>query len=281
MQEIANATVISNVPEVVLEEVIEFRCAINVRNLIKSAYKIYLDEANMPGPPAKDNVLLGGHPEKTPIERGPAWIDSERYSIDAKAERTVDREMMQGPMLQVILEDRFQLKVHWETGERPVYALTVAKGGPKLKPFKEGSCTPFPQLDLSSGPPQLPPQLPPGQKYCSWGGGVLGPDATNVRIDADGATMDQFSKTLLNLFVRQWVIDRTGLTGKFDIHLEYALPDEWRQRYAERTGRPLSEIPETPTIFDALQQQLGLKLESTKGPAEILVIERIERPSPN
>ena len=86
---------------------------------------------------------------------------------------------------------------------------------------------------------------------------------------------------MLNLFVDRWIVDRTGLTGKFDFHLEYAMPDEFRQRYAERTGRPLSEIPETPTIFDALQEQLGLKLESTKGSAEILAIERIERPSPN
>jgi len=184
-------------------------------------------------------------------------------------------------MLQIILEDRFQLKVRWETGERPVYALTVAKAGPKLKPFKEGSCTPIPWPDVSSGPPTPPPQLPPGQKYCSWGGGVRGFDATNVVINADGATMDQFSKSLLNLFVDRWIVDRTGLTGKFDIHLEYAMPDEFRQRYAERTGRPLSEIPETPTIFDALQEQLGLKLESTKGPTEILVVDRIERPSPN
>jgi uncharacterized protein (TIGR03435 family) len=257
------------------------RC-VNVRSLIKSAYKTYLDDADMPGPPAKDFVLLGGvnGPEKTPVERGPAWMDSERYSIEAKAERAVDREMMQGPMLQIILEDRFQLKTHWEIGERPVYALTVAKGGPKLKPFKEGSCTPFQAFDVSS-PPQPRPQLPQGQKHCSWGGGIMGPDATNVRIDADGATMDQFSKGLLNLFVDRWIVDRTGLTGKFDIHLEYAMPDEWRQRYAERTGRPLTEIPETPTIFDALQEQLGLKLESTKGPTEILVIDRIERPSPN
>ena len=257
------------------------RC-VNVRNLIKSAYKTYLDEANMPGPPAKDFVLLAGvnGPEKTPIERGPAWMDSERYSIEAKAERAVDRDMMQGPMLQIILEDRFQLKTHWETGERPVYALTVAKGGPKLKPFKEGSCTPLPAFDVSS-PPQPPPQLPQGQKYCSWGGGVMGLVATNVRIDAEGGTIDQFSKGMLNLFVDRWIVDRTGLTGKFDIHLEYAMPDEFRQRYAERTGRPLSEIPETPTIFDALQEQLGLKLESTKGPTEILVVDRIERPSPN
>ena len=191
-------------------------------------------------------------------------MDSERYSIEAKAERAVDRDMMQGPMLQIILEDRFQLKVRWETGERPVYALTVAKGGPKLKPFKVGSCTPIPQIYMSSGPPQFP-QLPPGQTYCSWGGGVGGPDATNVVIHAEGGTIDQFCKSLLNLFVDRWIVDRTGLTGKFDIHVQYAMPDEFRQRYAERTGRPLSEIPETPTIFDALQQQLGLKLESTKG----------------
>jgi bla regulator protein blaR1 len=255
------------------------RC-MNVMRLIKSAYKTYFDEPNMPGPPAIEEVLLGGRPQKTPVEGGPGWVDSELYSIEAKAERAVGREMMQGPMLQLILEDRFQLKVRWDTGERPLYALTVAKGGAKLKPSKEGSCTPMPWPD-SSGPPSLPPQLPPGQKYCSWGGGVRGPNATNVVLDAEGGTMDQFSKSLLNLFVDRWIDNRTSITGKFDFHLEYAMPDEFRQRYAERNGRVLSEIPSTPTIFDALQEQLGLKLESTKGPTEILVIDRIERPSPN
>jgi hypothetical protein len=133
------------------------RC-VNVRTLLQSAFKTYVDEANLPLP-ARDGVLLGGGPQRTPIEPGPAWIDSERYTIEAKAEGTVDRGMIKGPMLQIILEDRFQLKVHWEDREIPIYGLTVAKGRPKLKPFREGSRKPMPLPDLnglSVPPPPLP-----------------------------------------------------------------------------------------------------------------------------
>ena len=151
------------------------RC-MNVRTLIRSAYKTYLDDPSIPGPQGKDDVLLGGMLLTTPITGGPAWIDSERYMIEAKAEGPTDREIMQGPMLQSILEDRFQLRVHRESREVPVYVLTVGKGGPKLKRFQEGSCIPMHMPDFNdvTGPPPPPPQLPTGQRYCAWGGGVRG-----------------------------------------------------------------------------------------------------------
>jgi len=93
------------------------------------------------------------------ISGGPEWIDSERYDIDAKAERIAKSEMMQGPMLQALLEDRFKLKIHHGTREIPVYNLTVAKDGSKLQPFKEGSCTPNDFL-LNPFPPPLVPGRP-------------------------------------------------------------------------------------------------------------------------
>jgi hypothetical protein len=88
------------------------------------------------------------------VEGGPGWINSERYQVDAKAEGSQSQGMMHGPMLQALLEDRFKLKIHRETREAPAYALTVAKGGPKLHPFKEGSCVP---LDLDKILEQFPP----------------------------------------------------------------------------------------------------------------------------
>jgi uncharacterized protein (TIGR03435 family) len=94
-----------------------------------------------------------------PIKGGPDWIHSEVYEITAKAEGLLGVEMMQGPMLQALLEDRFQLKIHRETNGGPVYALTLAAGGSKLKPFQEGTCTKMP-LTFS------PPVLPSGQWYC-------------------------------------------------------------------------------------------------------------------
>ena len=108
----------------------------NVRNLISNAYLIFANGVD-------------AHPENdrlTQVEGAPDWIGSSAnprgskffYTIEAKAESPQSRFMMMGPMLQIILEDRFKLKVHWETREVPVYALTVAKNGPKLKPYVEG-----------------------------------------------------------------------------------------------------------------------------------------------
>jgi uncharacterized protein (TIGR03435 family) len=77
------------------------------------------------------------------VEGGPSWIDSIAYNIEAKAQNGASRALMSGPMLQALLEERFKLKLHRETREVPVYALTVAKGGSKLKPFEEGNCIEF------------------------------------------------------------------------------------------------------------------------------------------
>jgi uncharacterized protein (TIGR03435 family) len=255
---------------------------LTVRKLIQSAYKTYVADPRAPFSD-EDGVLLGGA-RTTSIEGGPAWIDSEQYMIEAKAEAIANRKVMQGPMLQWILENRFQLKAHWSSRETPLYVLTVAKSGPKLKRFQEGSCSATPQPDISalSGPPPAPPQLPTGQRYCQWGGGVNGNTrATLVEITAEGGTLEQFSRSFLYGLEDKQVIDRTRLTGKFDIRLQFAIDEEFRQRYAEAQGIPLSDLPTTPSIFDALQEQLGLKLESSKGPVEVLVIDSVQKPSEN
>jgi len=123
-----------------------------------------------------------------PIDGGTAWIHSERHSINAKAESKATPEMMQGPMLQALLEDRLKLKIHRETREIPVYALAVAKGGLKLEQFKEGSCTPRPPIDLTK-PPAPPPTLPSGGKYCTNVGTLKGP---TMVVNVEGATLDDF-----------------------------------------------------------------------------------------
>jgi bla regulator protein BlaR1 len=205
-----------------------------------------------------------------PIKGGPAWIHSDLYVINAKAEGTPSQEMMQGPMLQALLEDRFKLKIHRETREIPVYALTVAKSGSKLKPFKEGSCT--------SMPLTFPPAaLAPGQRYCKAMVGLIKP-----AVEAEGSTLAEFSK-LLELILDRPVMDTTGIMGRFDIHLEFA-PDESTPRLlparGDAAGATLSDPAGAP-IFTAIQEQLGLKLVPAKGPGEFLVIDRVERPSEN
>jgi uncharacterized protein (TIGR03435 family) len=249
----------------------------SVRILLRSAYRTYLDDSTGMGLSPMDAVLMGAGNRKNPTDGVPDWVDTDLYTIEARAERVTDRALMQGPMLQAILEDRFKMKVHWEAREIAVEALVVAKGGSKLKPFVEGSCVPIGIRPFTMEPPSFQPP-PPGQHYCSYGGGIRGPDAVNAVFDFEGITLDQFAKLFLSGGPR-FVIDKTGLAGKFDIHLEQAIPEESRQRLAE-IGQELR--PSTaPPHEEALEKQLGLKLEKTKGPVEFHVVDHIERPSAN
>jgi uncharacterized protein (TIGR03435 family) len=173
-------------------------------------------------------------------------------------------------MMQALLEDRLKLKIHRETREVPVYALTVAQGGSRLKPFEEGSCTNMPLT--------VPlPALAPGQAYCKVRVGIQRP-----AVDAQGSTLTEFSQ-LLDLVLDRPVIDMTGIPGKFDIHLEFAI-NEATPRFLPggdlaRFAGPASNAA-APSIFTAIQQ-LGLKLEATNGPSEFLVIDHVERPIVN
>ena len=125
----------------------------------------------------------------------------------------------------------------------------------------------------------LPPPAP-GQKYCKVLVGIRRPG-----IDAQGSTLAEFSK-LLDLVLDRPVIDTTRITGRFDIHLEFA-PDQATPRFlpggdvANRPGFTPSDPTGSASIFTAIQQQLGLKLTPAKGPSEFLVIDHVERPSEN
>lgn len=208
---------------------------------------------------------------RVPVEGGPAWINSVRYQINAKADGARGQGMMRGPMLQTLLEDRFKLKIHHETREVPAYALTVAKGGLKLHPFLEGSCIPRDfTLFFEQFPPLPLPELPPGQKYCGGGTTVKG---ANVTLEATGMSIDNFIKYSLPELDRP-VVNKTGITGLFDFHLEYE-PDE-----PTGAGATPAEVA-GPSIFTALDRQLGLKPELAKAPGDFLVIDHVERPSAN
>jgi bla regulator protein blaR1 len=197
-----------------------------------------------------------------PVDGGPSWLSSESYTINAKAADEASVFRMLGPMMQTLLEDRLKLKTHRETREIAIYNLVVAKGGPKLKPFREGSCTALPTPEPGKAPVP-PPALPPGQHYCKISGGAVG---SNFEMNAEGITLDDFASVFLS--GARPVVNTTGITGKFDIHLEFA-PD----------GDPGD--PTGPSVFTAIQEQLGLKLESARGKGEFLVIDHVERPDEN
>ncbi len=216
------------------------------------------------------NALADGHlnlnAEPTPITGGPPWIHSASYDIKATDEGNPSVPMMLGPMMQRLLEDRFQLKIHRQTSEGPVYFLTVARGGPKLH-ASEGNCTPY------YGFPR--PPLAPGQKYCETMISGIKPS-----VQADNATLDEFSKTL-RLVVDRPVIDKTGISGRFDLRVEFAREGTELEALRLKGPSPASDPRGVPEIFTAIQEQLGLKLESGRGPVDALVIDHIERPTEN
>jgi bla regulator protein BlaR1 len=210
------------------------------------------------------------------VEGGPEWVKTDFYTISATAEGNPSEEVMRGPMMQALLEDRFKLKMHRETREGPVYALTVAKGGPKLQPFKEGSCVLW---DWTAPRGTLPPMLPQ-QQQC--GASLMRRNPPNAAIDVQGATL-QVIAYMLGLPLDRPVVDRTGIAGLFDIHLEFG-PEgsSMGPPPPPPPGRPTPEPSDPgPSIFTAIQEQLGLKLEPAKGPLDVLVIDHIERPSEN
>jgi len=177
------------------------------------------------------------------VSGGPGWIGNERYEINAKAESgTENKPGEMGLRLQGLLADRFQLKLVHETRELPIYTLVVAKGGSKLK------------------------------ESTVEGGMSMGPRMITVK----GMGMGSFTTQLSHLLGRK-VLDRTGLTSGYDFKLEWT-PDS-AQAFEPKEGAA-ADSP-GPSLFTALQEQLGLKLESTKGPVEILVIEHAERPTEN
>jgi uncharacterized protein (TIGR03435 family) len=196
--------------------------------------------------------------------------------IDARAEGAPGEGMMNGPMMRALLEDRFQLKVRHESREVPVYELTAGKNGAKVHQFQEGTCT--------THDPNLPMPPPvPGGNPCMY---VFQPGKESGLLvaKAQGATFDHFCK-LIAFAAGRPVVNKTGLTGLFDFRVEFA-PDE-NTPFSTDGGPgpdfvpPPAAQPAGPSLFVALQEQLGLKLEPGRGPRDFLVIDGVKRPSEN
>jgi uncharacterized protein (TIGR03435 family) len=226
--------------------------------------------------PLRELVRFAYDVQSARLMGGPDWIRSERFDIVARAERDLPGWTPAGPpiplllMMRALLTDRFGLVVHQETRELPIYALTVArddrKFGPELRPssLECGATQP--------GPPARPP-AGPDQPSC---GARIGPG----QMAMGGMPMTELA-TILSNFVQRTVIDRTGLAGTFDIHLSWT-PDRLPQGPPPPGAPPLPPVdPNGPSLFAALTEQLGLKLEPQQAPLDVLVIDRVERPTPD
>jgi uncharacterized protein (TIGR03435 family) len=210
---------------------------------------------------------------------GPEWIRYDKYSIEASAPGVSDRDVLLGPMLRTLLEDRFKLQVHRETHEAPMYALTVAKGGLKIHPMGPGGCQDQDAAEIGD-PRAAAAAVLAGTAKPSCGSMTMASTPGHSRWTIGGTTLSGFADTL-SVWMDHHVIDRTGLPDtQFNIHLEFA-PDEHVPGADKRNPRTEFEPADAPLIFAALEQQLGLKLEPIKGPQGVLVVDHIEKPTPN
>ena len=202
----------------------------------------------------------------TLVTGGPSWIQSDAYTIDAKA-GTSGTPTMLGPMLQTLLEYRFKLRVHYETRDVPVYDVWMAKDGVKAPRFDEGRCMPLYSLREDV----VPPPLSAGRRWCS---GAITQEGAFVRLDVEGATIAEFSKLFLSAqpFVGRRVNERTGgFPWRFDFHL----------RFAPRPDTDRDSPPDGyPSLFVALEE-IGLTLEPGMGSGRFLVIDSVARPTGN
>jgi uncharacterized protein (TIGR03435 family) len=194
------------------------------------------------------------------ISGGPSWMESDHYDILAltPGETRPDHDQ-QMAMLRNLLADRFKLTFHREPKEFSIYALEVAKGGAKLG-AKDGS-----GLRESTAPADDPPKL------------ISTVYPQKLVLPARNATMAEFVSLLQRAVLDRPVVDKTGLTGRYDFDLEWA-PDE--TQFGGEVGVASADA-QSPPFFTALEQQLGLRLEATRGPVEALVVDTAERPSAN
>jgi uncharacterized protein (TIGR03435 family) len=213
--------------------------------------------------------------QESQISGAPNWLNSEKYDIDARMEKSVADELrkldpMQSlperqRMLQALLADRFKLTLHRETEELPVYVLAIAENGPKIQEAKPG--------DAYTNGIKGPDGRPGGPGNIRMGRGML---------TGQALSMADFVRALSEQLGRP-VLDKTGLTGKYDVALQWT-PGESELPMLRRTeGTPSAPnfAPPGSAIFTAIQDQLGLELESQDSPVETLVIDHVEKPSEN
>jgi uncharacterized protein (TIGR03435 family) len=181
--------------------------------------------------PLQDSLILGI----------PAWINSDRFDVDARAEEPLSSDEL-GPALLSLLEERCQLRTHRESRELPVYLLSVAKGGPKMK---------------NDDPPS------------TYGGNTFG-SVGNLPLYARPISQ---LVTFLSPQLDRPVVDKTNLKGYYDIELRFTPP------YQDGAATPSTRDSTTVTVFTAVQEQLGLKLEAGKAAVEVVVIDSVQKPT--
>jgi bla regulator protein BlaR1 len=221
--------------------------------------------------------VWGNEVQSREFSRLAKWVDTDLYTIEARVATGNPTKDQMRLMVQTLLADRFQLTAHFETREVPVFELRLAKAGkpgPKLIAHADG-----PPCDK---PGASPVADAPGFYFACHTFSPYFDLGTRLVLGSRDVSMDMLAGTLSEIlggplaFGRP-IIDKTGLTGSFDFTLEFAR----ERRTSPGFDSPVASDPTGPTALEALRDQLGLKLESTKASIPILVIDKLERPSEN
>jgi uncharacterized protein (TIGR03435 family) len=224
---------------------VHFNC-LSLTTYVRQAYGFY----------ANGTRNQFGHTLK--IEGGPAWINSDEFRIDATARADTNQGVLDGPMMQSLLEERFKLKLHRETRQVPVYALELTKGGLKAPPAK------VPCFSPGSGPPTWRPGVDQPPPLCELGKPVKG------GLEIHGVTVAEFCLAAWRgAILDRTIIDRTGIPGRFDFDLRWPVEDE-NLRMEDRFYR-----------LQGALERLGLRMVDAMGPGEFIVIDHAERPAAN
>ncbi|HTV54534.1 MAG TPA: M56 family metallopeptidase [Terriglobia bacterium] len=252
------------------------------------------------GPTLRMLIRLAYDIQDSQIVGGPSWINHDRFDIQAKGDASADAELEKLPldearlmkehMLQNLLRDRFGLTAHRETRTLPIYALVIAKNGPKLQVSKIGHALPPPRGTVKAGAPGGP------LIRVRFGAG-------EQEITSQGTAIT-FLAQVLSQQLGRTVVDKTGLQGRYDFTLKWTADIGRGQMVggpgpggpgpgAGGGGQSMAGMPPAagssdsssdssgPSVFTAVQQQLGLRLKPEKGPVEVLVIDHVEQPSAN
>lgn len=236
---------------------------VSLRLLIRNAYQL------------QDSQITGG----------PGWVSADRFDINAKVPDEFRGMTPPAPgsgpsplalMIRALLAERFKLVIHNETKDAPIYALVLARGDGRLGPAlkrSETDCGATFGAGRGRGP--MPPPGPPVPGELMPCGIRIGPGNMAV----GGAPLSQVANSL-GMFAGRIVLDRTGLTGNYDFSLTWT-PDQMPQRPPGAPDPLINSVavdPNGPSLFTAVQEQLGLKLDSQRGPVDVVVIDRAEKP---
>jgi uncharacterized protein (TIGR03435 family) len=196
------------------------------------------------------------------ITEAPAWVEADKYDLTAQSDAEgQSSEMLWRSMLQKYLVECFKLKFHRDTQELPLYVLTIGRTGPQLTKSKEDP----------NGLPALSVTL-----------GARNPANANLgAVAATNANMEDFARVMQRLVLEWPVVDQTAIVGRYDFALNWTPDDSQFGDTRAMVPAPTNSADSPPDLFTAIQEQIGLKLDLTHAPSQVLVIDRVEKPSGN